>query len=139
MVILIQIFKKYLGRLVKGIFSRRALACFDMTMCLTPAYFISISAVVINVVMTAVLLILGVPPIPILLSLVRMVLAAYAMLFIFSVCVTVSDWKRLRASAFKKILYMFTFPVFIFFFIPPAFVALFKKVEWKAIRHGTKK
>ena len=135
----LQIFRKYLSSLIKGIFSKRALSCFDMTMCLTPAYFISISAVLINVVMTAVLLILGVPPIPILLSLLRMILAAYGALFIFSVCVTVSDWKRLRASAFKKIVYMFTFPIFIFFFIPPAFVALFKKVEWKAIRHGANK
>ena len=132
----LQIFKKYLPSLIKGIFSKRWLSCFDMTMCLTPAYVISISAVVINVVMTTVLLILGVAPLPMIMSLFRMVLAAYAMLFIFSLCVTVSDWKRLRAGAFKKIFYMFTFPVFIFFFIPPAFVALFKKVEWKAIRHG---
>ena len=35
-----------------------------------------------------------------------------------------------------KILYIFTFPLFIFSFIPAAFVALFKKVEWKAISHS---
>lgn len=133
----LQIFRKYLGALISGIFSRRALACFDMTMCLTPAYFISISAVLINTVMSVVLLALGTSPLWILFSLLRMILAAYGALLIFSIAVTASDWQRIRGVWWKKIFYMFTFPLFIFTFIPPAFVALFKKrVEWKAIRHG---
>ena len=58
-----------------------------------------------------------------------MIGGAYLALFVFSLFVTISDWKRIRASATKKILYMFTFPLFIFSFIPAAFVAIFKKVE----------
>ena len=65
-----------------------------------------------------------------------MILGAYASLFLFSLFITISDWKRIRASGFKKILYMFTFPLFIFSFIIPAFVALFKRVEWKPVRHS---
>jgi len=132
----LQIFRKYLAPLMRGIFSRRILSCFDMMMCLTPAYFISITAVVVNVVCAAVLLILKESLLEILLVEAQMILGAYASLFMFSFLITISDWKRLRASGIKKILYMFTFPLFIFSFIPPAFVALFKKVEWKPIRHS---
>ena len=53
----------------------------------------------------------------------------------FCDAVTISDWSRIRGSAFKKVLYAFTFPLFIFSFIPAAFVAIFKKVEWKQVQH----
>jgi len=36
----------------------------------------------------------------------------------------------------KKILYTFTFPIFMFTYIPIAIVALFKKVEWYPITHN---
>jgi ABC-type uncharacterized transport system permease subunit len=39
-------------------------------------------------------------------------------------------------SALKKILYTFTFPIFMFTYIPISAVALVKKVEWKPICHG---
>ena len=65
-----------------------------------------------------------------------MVAGGYLSLFPFGLFVTISDWKRIKAHPVKKIIYIFTFPVFIFSFIPPAAVALFKKVEWKQIKHG---
>ncbi len=134
----LQIFRKYLPQLIKGIFSRRCLSCFDMTMCLTPAYVLSIVAVVVNVISFVILAILGNNVIDMLLNMWWMGLAAYFGLLLFSFAVTISDWKVLRGSAGKKILYIFTFPLFIFTFIPAAFVALFKKVEWKAISHEGK-
>ena len=60
---------------------------------------------------------------------------AYLMLFVFSLAATVSEWRKIHATAPKKILYMFTFPLFIFSFIPIAFIALFKRVEWTPIIH----
>ncbi len=132
----LQIFKKYLPDLTKGLFSKRVLACFDMAVCLCAAYFISLFAVIVNIIGGIILMATGTPPLEWLLSAGLMVLGAYLVLFIFSLCITVSDWKRIRASAPKKILYMFTFPLFIFTFIPTAFVALFKKVEWKQVRHS---
>ena len=134
----LQIFGKYMGKLFRGLFSRRALACFDMSMCLAPAYFIPLTAIFVNVIGFACLLIADfslATLIGILIEAAAMVGAAYSALFVFGFCVTVTDWKKLRASGFKKILYMFTFPIFIFTFIPTAFVALFKKVEWKQVAH----
>ena len=33
---------------------------------------------------------------------------------------------------------MFTFPIYMLTYIPIAFVAMFKKVEWKPIAHGSR-
>lgn len=33
-------------------------------------------------------------------------------------------------------MYTFSFPLFMFTYIPISFAALFMKVEWKPIRHG---
>jgi hypothetical protein len=40
------------------------------------------------------------------------------------------------AKASRKILYMFSFPIFMFTYIPIAVAAMFLKVEWKPIRHN---
>ena len=132
----LQIFRKYLKKLIPGIFSKKCLSCFDMTVCLTAAYLLSLLAVTINTVGLTVLLILGTHWLSILYTALFMVGGAYLALFPFGLFVTFADWKRIKAHPFKKLLYIFTFPVFIFSFIPPAAVALFKKVEWKQIKHA---
>jgi len=132
----LQVLGKYGGGLFKGIFSRNFLSCFDMTMCIGPAYFLSILAVLLNVVGSVVALCFGTPPLSVLLGMVTSIGGAYGALWIFGLVLTISEWRHLKASAFKKILYMFTFPLFMFTFIPIAFVALFKReVEWKPIVH----
>ncbi len=135
----LQIFGIYLKKLIKGIFSKKCLSCFDMTMCLTPAYIISLVAVVVNAVGLTTLLILGTSPKTVFISAVGMILVAYIGLFVFGLFVTFAEWKRIRANPFKKLFYMFTFPIFIFTFIPPAAVALFKRVEWKETKHTGEK
>ena len=133
----LQIFSKYLGSLIKGIFSRRCLTSFDMAMCLTAAYALSLIAVLVNVIGGAITLILDISQLwHVLIPMGIVVVGAYLALFVFSAFATVSEWKRIRASGFKKVLYCFTFPIFIFTFIPAAAVALFKKVEWKPVRHS---
>jgi hypothetical protein len=64
----------------------------------------------------------------------------YFSLMLFSICITISDWYRISAPAWKKVLYAITFPAFIFSFAPPAFVAIFKKrIEWKSPPRKTEK
>ena len=45
------------------------------------------------------------------------------------------QWKQIRMPGYKKILYVFTFPVFMFTYIPISLAALVQKVEWKPIYH----
>lgn len=132
----LQIYKKYCAALFKGLFSKNFLSFFDMTMCLNAAYFISMSAVVINIVADIIIIALGCQDIlGLFFTQAWVVLMAYLMLMVFSLMITFSEWKYIRASGFKKIFYSFTFPLFLFSFVPAAFVALFKKVEWKQIDH----
>ena len=135
----LQIMQGYFKGLVRGIFSRRFLSCFDMTMCMAPAYILSILAVLVNIVVAIVSLATGTALIDVLIALLLGVGGAYLGLFAFGFALTISEWRELRTPAFKKILYMFTFPIFMFSFIPIAFVAIFKRdVKWTPIVHENK-
>ena len=46
------------------------------------------------------------------------------------------EWKSIHASRKAKILSVFTFPIFMFSYLPIALYAFFTKVEWKPICHG---
>ncbi len=63
----------------------------------------------------------------------------FGILFILGLITTITEWKRIHSSNWKKILYTFTFPLFMVTYIPIAIVALFKKVEWKPIAHTVAK
>ena len=131
-----QVMVKYHRELLSGLFTRKFLSCFDMTVCIFGAFFVSMLAIAVNTVGYTALLCAGGSVLDILIQLAMLIPGAYFGLLLFSLPITVSEWKRLRASSFKKILYCFTFPIYIFTFIPVAFAALCtKKVEWKPIQH----
>lgn len=132
----LQVMAKYPKELLGGIFSKKMMSCLDMTVCIFGAFFVSMLAILINVIGYTAMLCTGAGIVDILLQLALLIPGAYFALCLFSVPITISEWKRLRASSFKKILYAFTFPIYIFSYIPVAFVALFSKnVEWKPIKH----
>ena len=45
----LQVWMKYGNRLLKNVFTKRCPACYDMTMTIAPAFFLTISCVVINI------------------------------------------------------------------------------------------
>ena len=59
-------------------------------------------------------------------------------LFIYSIglITTITEWNNIGATKGEKIKYTFTFPLFLFTYIPIGICALFKKVEWKPIKHS---
>ena len=59
----------------------------------------------------------------------------YISLFTFGLATTITEWRKIRATAWQKILYTFTFPLFQFTYVPIALVALVTKVEWRPIKH----
>ncbi len=68
-------------------------------------------------------------------SLWESMLKAYFMFFMIGMVTTITEWKWIYCPAVKKILYAFTFPIFMFTYVPITIAALFKKVEWKPIEH----
>ena len=69
-------------------------------------------------------------------TLVRSLIKYYVIMLIMSVLVVITEWKRIHCSTAKKIFHVFTFPLFMFTYIPISVSALFKKVEWKPIYHS---
>ena len=132
----LQVFSKYGTKLLKGVFSKKAFSCFDMTMCIMPAVVLTLAAGIINITAAVLGIVTQNTEVLIaLLSLTQTVLNSYLLLWIVGAITTVTEWKNIHTSPFKKVLYTFTFPLFMFTYIPISFVAFFKKVKWTHIEH----
>ena len=130
----IQVFKKHGAALFGGIFSKKFGTCFDLAMSIAPAFFLSIASVIVNLVSILFALIDGDVTTALLLT-GGLLGGCYLLVFLFGLITTVSEWRHIKAPAYKKILYLFTFPVFMFTYVPIAIVAIFSKVEWRQIEH----
>ncbi len=130
-----QVFSKYGSSLIKRIFSKNGLACFDMTMSIMPAMIITILCGVLNICGVLAGLINGENVSELLMSMLMTMLKGYFTLFITGAVAVFTERKLIRCSKSKKILHCFTFPIFMFTYIPIAAVALIKKVEWTPVRH----
>ncbi len=133
----LQVFGKYGFSLIKGIF-RGDFSCFDMTMAIMPAVVLSTVCAGVNLAFGAAAALNGENILPILLSLGESIFNLYLTLFVIGAITTVTEWSKIRTSAVKKILYTFTFPLFMFTYIPISLTAFFVKVEWKPIVHTVK-
>lgn len=131
----IQVFRKYGVALLKGVLGG-SFSCFDMSMAIMPAVVLTAACVLINSVFAVLTLATGGSVLPILLSVGESALNVYLTLFVVGAITTATEWKRIPASAIKKLVYAFTFPLFMLTYIPISFAALFAKVEWKPIEHS---
>ena len=136
-----QVFKNYGKRIMQGIFGTNGFSCYDMAMNLMPAFYLSMASTAINVASFVISVIaaqgqlLGV-----LLSLAQLISTTYSLMFLVGAITTFTEWKNIKCKGWKKILYMFTFPLFIFTFIPVTIWAItFGKADWKPIKHGVQK
>ena len=68
-------------------------------------------------------------------SLISSLIGCYLTLFAVGAITAFSERKRIKASTGKKILYTFTFPLFMFTYIPITIASFFGKVTWKPIEH----
>ena len=135
----IQVFTNYGKRLIKGTLKGDSFACFDMTMTIMPAIITTILSLAVNGTAVIAGLIAGVSIAPVIEALIGMAVGMYGTMLFIGAVTTVTEWKNIYTSAKKKILYMFTFPIFMFTYIPITVMALFKKVEWKPIVHSKSK
>ena len=131
----IQVWGKYGSALVRNMFSEKFTSCYDMTMTIMPALIISILTL-LNCALGVVLgLALGWDLSRIGASLFGTFSGIYLTLWFIGALTTATEWNKIHCSAFKKIFYLFTFPIFMLTYLPIAITALFKKVEWKPIAH----
>ena len=131
----LQVVKEYgkglISHSLKGSFS-----CFDTSMNIMPAFILSAVSIICNLALITLGLIAGDNIMVALQSFAQFIAGGYMMLFGIGFIATLTEWKHIRTSALKKIIYSITFPVFMFTYLPISIVSLFKKVEWKPIHHN---
>lgn len=119
---------------------KQSFSCYDMLMTIMPAVLVSIVSVFVN----SFFLVVGIldPTIyghwiikETVSAIASSFLTYYCIIFIMGLLTTITEWKKIHCPVDKKIIYIFTFPLFMFTYVPIAIVALFKKVEWKPIAH----
>lgn len=132
----LQVFLNYGTKMIKGIFGKNAFACFDMVMNIMPAVVFTVLGIVLNAIILVISFVTGTFSLLILLKALFSLLGnAYLLMFFLGAVTVFSEWKKIHCSSARKIVSLFTFPIFMLTYIPIAVAAFFKKVEWKHIEH----
>ncbi len=135
----LQIGMKYGWKLFVSIFKNLSFSSYDLFMTVFPAMIFSIVGLLVNTFISIYSLI-AMPGDPLALqaglAAIGTFTGFYGLLFFLGVVTTIVEWKKIKAPVVKKIGYLFTFPIFIFTYIPISIAALFKKIEWKPIEHN---
>ncbi len=131
----LQVFRGYGFKLVKGIF-RGSFSCFDMAMNTSPAFILSIVSIILNLFLGIRGACKGDDVMIAVQSLGEMIANVYLSLFAVGLVTTITEWKRIHASPVKKIVYLFTFPLYMFTYMPISIAALFVNPGWKPISHS---
>ena len=137
-----QVDVKYGFALFKGCFTNRGsrFSCYDMLCTVAPGMLLTLTLLAMNLILLATAL---TEPAYIARriyseaggTLLITVGIFYISLLLFGAMTTFTEWKKIDATTAQKIKYTFTFPLFMFTYIPIAIVALVRKVEWRPIKH----
>jgi cellulose synthase/poly-beta-1,6-N-acetylglucosamine synthase-like glycosyltransferase len=130
----LQVFRHYGLDLLGGI-RKLDFSCFDMTMAIMPAILLSVIAFAVNFLNSIILLAAGTDWQHVILPMVLACVRGWLGLFMIGALTLITEWKQIHASTSRKLLYAFTFPLFMLTYIPISLSALIIKVEWKQIRH----
>ena len=147
-----QIMKKYTGKLfqVEGV--RRKLSCCDLILSIAPGMFFSIVSLLVNLLgfgyglseLSGTLGVMGRAANTLLLhdtswSIIFTLVGYYMTFFLYGMLTISSEWKRIQAPAWRKLLSVVTYPIFVLTYIPIAVSAIGREIEWKPIRHNVSK
>lgn len=136
-----QVLRNYGFKLLRGWIGKGSFQCYDMLMTIAPATILTVFTVIVN----AGAIIFGLSTGNAHLALFSVeqigatVAGVYLSLLLFGGVTTLTEWNKIYCGSAKKILYTFTFPIFMLTYIPIALVALFKRVKWEQIPHTIKK
>ncbi len=138
-----QIDYRYGMSLLKGIFTggRRGFSCYDMFMTVAPGMFLTLGAILVNLIMITAAMTLPPAEAEMVIGeclgfIARTILVFYLGLLMYGTITTITEWKSIAIPGKRKLMFLFTFPIFMFTYIPIAAVALVRKVEWRPIYHG---
>ncbi|MDD3171533.1 MAG: glycosyltransferase family 2 protein [Bacilli bacterium] len=131
----LQVYRKYGRKMIKGTF-KGSFSCFDMSMTIMPAIVLTVFDLFVNLIGVVLALSLKYPVLIAFQPIADVLISIYLTLFILGFVTTVTEWKNIHTSIFKKIFFALTFPLFMLTYIPISFIALFKKTKWSHIEHN---
>lgn len=137
----LQVLRHYGARLFLGIFkNKNHMSCFDLSVTIMPIIFLTMLAIGTFVGGIIFDIVTGSPDLwsNVLVG-VEAVAGAYMTFFVMGLITVITEWKYINCTAPRKIWSLFTFPLYMFTWIPIGIVALFKKVEWTPIKHNVVK
>lgn len=135
-----QVLGLYGTKLFSGIFKAKPMEKYDILMSMAPALIVTFMSVFVNFVclclgvfeiFTGIGVIAGT-----LHSFLMSLSSFYAAFFTMGALTLLTEWKKIKAPAWRKVAFSFTFPLFIFTYIPISITAMFKKVKWTPIEHS---
>ncbi len=129
-----QVFRIYGKDILKGLFTFRFVS-YDMCMTIMPALVLSLICLVANVILGIIGICTGVSLTALLAPMLRSLVSAYVTMFLVGLLTLITEWKKVRTTAFKKIWSLFTFPVFMMTYVPIGMVSIFVKPQWKPVEH----
>ncbi len=121
---------KLIGKAAKGSFS-----ALDMSLNIMPAFILSAAMIVVELAKFFVCLIAGLGLGEFWFSLAQLLVGVFGLLFIIGLITTITEWDRIHTTTPKKISALFTFPLFMFTYLPITFHAMFARPSWKPIEH----
>ena len=130
----IQVFFRYVSGLMEGLASRKDFSCIDCIMNI-PVFLLSAVSLVCSIATAVLKLKHGAPFLAACGASLRSLAVSYLLMFLLGALTTAAEWKNIHASAYEKIIYLFTFPLFMFTFLPVTAASLVTKVTWKPIEH----
>ena len=133
-----QVFGRYGLDLFKGAL-KGDFSCYDMTMNLMPAVLLAFVSVLVNGTACFMSVITGRRLDVIGLGIAMWLYNMYTMFLAIGAVTLLTQWKRIYAPRHKKVMYLFTFPLFMMTYIPISIAALFVDVQWKQIAHTDSK
>ena len=134
-----QVFGKYGKKLFCGMLKGN-FSCYDMLMTLMPSMLLTLISISVNLIAIPFGMANHSSELPMLLKTIfETIMGFYAMFFVMGAITVTTEWKKIYCSNVRKVLFLFTFPVFMLTYIPISLVALFCKVEWKPITHNVSK
>lgn len=131
----LQVLRRYGVKLIKGCF-RGSFSCFDVLMNIAPAAILAWVSVIINIASAIFRFANRADVLTVLSSIGQSLLNLCLTVFILGLITTISEWKQIRCSVWRKILAAVTFPLFMLTYLPVTVAALICKPEWKPITHS---
>ena len=129
-----QVMRHYGAKLIGGAF-HGSFSALDMSLNIMPAFILSAAMIVVELVKFFVCLIAGLGLGEFWVSLGNLLIGVFGLLFIIGLITTITEWDKIHTTTPKKIWALFTFPLFMFTYLPITFHAMFARPTWKPIVH----